>query len=384
MEFSNKLEDTKKDIITEDSQAKEHEDGRGDTGKVYPYDPTKTDIDIREDKQSIYQFMRQYDREQLVIDPEYQRNLVWKPKQKSRFIESIVLNFPLPPFYVNQQLDGRYVIIDGLQRTTALHDFINNKFALSDLEALPSLNNLYFKDLTSPYQAKIEDKNLMLYVIKPSVPIEVVYELFDRINTGGTPLNRQEVRNCIFLGRATELLKELSKQDYFSRAIDNGVSSTRMKDREVILRYLAFKIFDYKKDYKGDLSAFLEEAMKKINDLKKMGEDEIEILKQDFKRVMELSYDFFENRNFRYPIIDKEGNIASRGFINTSMFESISYFFSNNTDDFLRTHRERIIQNYDELLKNQTYFNAVRFSTGSKVKVIDRFKLAQEILSKVD
>lgn len=238
--------------------------------------------------------------------------------------------------------------------------------------------------MTGAYQAKIEDKNLMLYVIKPSVPIEVVYELFDRINTGGTPLNRQEVRNCIFLGRATELLKELSKQDYFRRAIDNGVSPTRMKDREVILRYLAFKIFDYKKDYKGDLSAFLEEAMKKINDPKKMGEDEIEILKQDFKRVMELSYDFFENRNFRYPITDKEGNFISRGFINTSMFESISYFFSNNTDGFLRTHRERIIQNYDELLKNQTYFNAVRFSTGSKVKVIDRFKLAQEILSKID
>ncbi len=383
MEFSNILEDTKEDVIVEDSQSKKLEDEHGDRGKIYPYDPTKTDIDIREDKQSIYQFMRQLDRKQLII-PEYQRNAVWKPKQKSRFIESIILNFPLPPFYINQRTDGYYLIIDGLQRTTTLHDFINNKFALSDLEALPSLNNLYFQDLTSAYQAKIEDKNLMLYVIKPSVPIEVVYELFDRINTGGTPLNRQEVRNCIFLGRATELLKELSEQDYFRRAIDNGVSSTRMKDREVILRYLTFKIFDYEKDYKGDLSAFLEEAMKKINDQKKMGEEEIEILKQDFKRVMKFSYEFFENRNFRYPIIDKDGKTTSRGFINTSMFESISYFFSINTDSFLRTHKERIIQNYDELLKNQDYFNAVRFSTGSKAKVIDRFKLAKEILGKVD
>jgi hypothetical protein len=367
-------------IIEEDVQAGKLEDEKGDKSRPYPYDPTKVDIDIREDKQSIYQFMRQYDQKKLVIDPDYQRNLVWKPHQMSRFIESIVLNFPLPPLYVNQQIDGRYVIIDGLQRTTTLHKFVNDEFVLSDLVALEKLNGKKFSDLPDEYKAKIEDKNLLLYVIKPSTPIEVIYELFDRINTGGTPLNRQEVRNCIYLGKATDLLKELSKADYFRKAIDNGVSSTRMKDREVVLRYLAFKMFDYEKDYTGDLSEFVENAMKNIN---KMGEEEIEILRQDFKRVMKLTFEFFGKRNFRFPIINKDGN-TSRGFINTSMLESVAYFFSIKSDDFLRTNKDKIIENFDELLKTLTYIDAVRFSTGSKFRVVNRFRLAQEILGKID
>lgn len=375
------LETEATDIIEKDEQAQKIEEEQGDKLREYPFgDPTKVDVDIREDKMSVFQYMRDYDRQRLLIDPEYQRNLVWKPFQMSRFIESILLGFPLPPFYVNQTVENKLVIIDGLQRTTTLHKFVNDEFALTDLKTLPKINGQKFSELPDAYKAKIEDKNIQLYILKPSTPIEVVYELFDRINTGGTPLNRQEVRNCIFLGKSTQLLSELSKEDYFRQAIDKGVSPTRMKDREVVLRYLAFKIFDYEQDYTGDLSEFLENAMKRIN---KMGEEEIEILKQDFKRVMKLSYDFFGNRNFRFPILDNEDQVKSRGFINTSMFESVAYFFSVNTDDFLKRNKEKIIQNFEKLLNHADYEDAVRFSTGSKSKVIKRFQLAQEILGKV-
>ena len=137
----------------------------------------------------------------LIIDPDFQRNLVWDQEQKSQFIESIILNFPLPPFYINQRNDGKYNIVDGLQRTTTMHAFVNDQFRLQDLEALTYLNGCNFSDLkklNSDYQTKIEDKKLTIYLIKPSVSIKVVYDIFKRINTNGTPLNRQEVRNCIF------------------------------------------------------------------------------------------------------------------------------------------------------------------------------------------
>ena len=113
-----------------------------------------------------------------------------------------------------------------------------------------------------------------------------------------TNLERQEVRNCIFSGKSTKLLKELSEQEYFRRAIDNGISPKRMKDREIILRYLAFTIFDYEKDYQGDLSNFVEKAMKKIN---LMSDAEIEVLKINFEQVMNLTFDFFGDKNFRLP-----------------------------------------------------------------------------------
>ncbi len=365
-------------IIVNDSDNTE-EDSGSDQPKKFPYNPEIADVDIREDKFSIYQYMRFYDQKRLVIDPDYQRNLVWKLHQKVRFIESIILGFPLPPFYVNQQRNGDYTIIDGLQRTTALHEFVNNEFPLKDLKQLPDYNNKKFSELPSAIRAKIEDKNLMLYVLKPSVSTQVIYELFDRINTGGTPLNQQEVRNCIFLGNSTKLLKELSEMEVFKKAIDNGVSDKRMKDREIVLRYLSFKIFDYEKDYKGDLDDFLGNTMRKIN---QMQPEELLALKEDFVRVMDLTLEFFGKENFRFPILDKD-NKLNRGFINTSLMESIAYFFSKYSDDFLKTNKEKIIENMNILLKNEIYRNATKTSTASKRNVIDRFTLAEEILGKI-
>jgi uncharacterized protein with ParB-like and HNH nuclease domain len=212
--------------------------------------------------------LRKYDTDKLIIDPDFQRNVVWELDKKSKFIESVILNFPLPPWYLNQTKEGKQIIVDGLQRATALHEFVNDKFKLSGLEALTRLNGYTFselKKLPDDYQTRIEYKKLYVYFIKPSVPVKVVYDIFNRVNTGGTKLERQEVRNCIFSGKSTKLLKQLSEKEYFIKAIDNGVSPKRMKDRKVILRYLAFKLFDYEKDYQGDMSDFVEIAMKKIN-----------------------------------------------------------------------------------------------------------------------
>jgi hypothetical protein len=134
------------------------------------------------------------------------------------------------------------------------------------------------KELSGDYQTRIEDKKNYIYLIKPSVPVKVVYDIFNIINTGGTQLERQEVRNCIFSGKSTKLLKQLSEKESFKKAIDNGVSPKRMKDREVILRYLAFKLFDYEKDYQGDLSDFVEEALKKINLMDECKRDQNKLL----------------------------------------------------------------------------------------------------------
>ena len=211
-------------------------------------------------------------------------------------------------------------------------------------------------------------------MIRPSVPSKVVYDIFNRINTGGTNLQRQEVRNCIFLGKSTQLLKELAESDEFKVAINQGISPKRMKDREAVLRYLAFKIFDYEKDYQGDMSNFLEATMKKINTMKS---SEIESLKDDFKRVMKITHKFFGDRNFRLP------TLRGRGIVNMAILESIAYFFSTKDDMFLERYKVQIISNFDKLVQNMYYLEFVKNATSAKHKVVNRFNLVQEILGDI-
>jgi hypothetical protein len=281
---------------------------------------------------------------------------------------------------VNQQKDNSLVIIDGLQRTMALKSFLDkeNGTILTGLLLLPDLNGLKFTELPSHYQAIIESRKLWIYILKPSTPIQIIYELFDRINTGGTPLNRQEVRNGIFTGKGADFLKKLSEQPYFRKAIDNGVSPTRMKDRELILRYLAFQLFDYQRDYEGNMSVFVEKAMKMLN---LMDENVLDQLEQNFKRVMGITFDFFENRNFRVPIFNSNGVQKSRGSIHNAVFESVTSFFATQQTEFLMIHKKQIQENFNKLLQNKSYLEAVETATNRKAKVILRFELAKTILS---
>ncbi len=345
---------------------------KSEEASLYPYDPSNEDLDIRELPQTIFEWIRKYKQGKLIIDPEFQRNLVWDIEQKSRFIESIIINFPLPPIYANEKKDGDLIIIDGLQRTTTLRDYLDNKFPLKGLQALTKLNGKFFEDLDD-LKSKIEDKKFTVYILKPSIPPKVIYDLFNRINTGGTILNRQEVRNCLFQGKSTNLLKTLSEEPYFKEAINHGISPKRMKDREAILRYISFRILDYKKDYKGDMSDFIEKAMMMIN---VMGDSDIEMIKKDFKKVMKLTYSFFGENNFRYFFNEK------KGLVNIALLESVAYFFSICEEKYIIEHKNKILENYyNELLKDPQFEDSIRLTTNNKSKVKMRFDKVQEILS---
>lgn len=361
---------SKKEVIETDKDT-ESEDKSENGGGLYPYDPAYTTIEIGSEPFSIFEYLRQLEKGKIIIQPDFQRNQIWTNIQKSRFIESIILNFPLPPIYLNETKEAQYIVIDGLQRTTALKQFYNEEFALEGIEAIPKYNGLKFKGLSEALQSKFEDKKLTVFVLKPSTPMVVIYDLFNRINTGGTQLNRQEVRNCIFIGKSTKLLKELSEQQYFRDAIDSGVRASRMKDREVILRYLAFRWFDYVNEYSGEMSEYVESAMKKIN---KTEDEVIESFKIDFERVMKWSFTIWGEKNFRIP------TEHTRGTINTAILESVCNYLSSKTDEFLEKNHKVIWANYDKLIGDKRYNEAVTRSTGSKSKVLDRFRLTSEIL----
>lgn len=357
-------------VFARQDQLDDDNDVEYGTGSIYPYDMPE-EVDISEEPQTVFEWMRKLEQRRLIIDPEFQRNRVWKHKQKSQFIESVLLNIPLPPLYVNKRKDGRFIIVDGLQRTATLEEYIKlRNFALSDLKVLRDLNGLRFDQLDPSLQAKIEDKKFFLFVIKPSVPLPMVYDIFHRINTGGTQLSRQEIRNCFYIGPGTRLLKELSEEKSFRLAIDNGISPKRMKDREAVLRCLAFHIFDYRTDYKNDMDAFLNEALTRMNLMdKRLAE-----LANEFERVMRLTYEFWRENNFRLPT--KKG----RGRINIALMESVFSFFSAHSESEIRRNRTAILQQYENLLQDSDYLEAIQFSTGDTRRVKRRFELAETTL----
>ena len=344
-------------------------------GGLYPYDPTKEDIDVREEPQTVYELViRKWDKGLIKIDPEFQRNFVWKRSEMSQFVESIILNFPIPPLYLNQNIKGELIVVDGRQRLTTLRKFLKNEFKLEGLNVLRNLNGKTFDDLGelgNGLQAKIEDKKMLVFLIKPSVSLKVVYDIFYRINTGGTQLARQEIRHSFFQGKSTELLKKLSEKTYFKEAIGNGINPDRMKDREAVLRCLAFRVLPI--DSYITMSSFVEKAMVKINN---MDDIQIETIDRDFERAMKWSYNIFKEKNFRIP------TKQSRGTINMAVMESLISFLSNKTDEFIERNQNIIRTNFDEhLIKESEYINAVQFSTGDKRRVLNRFGLTNEILS---
>ena len=289
---------------------------------IYPID-IEDSIDIKDDKFSVFEYIRKVKDGKIVMNPDFQRNEVWTLEQKSQLIESTMLEIPIPAFYMKKDAQGRLVVVDGLQRTLALRGFLNDDFRLSGLNALDKVNGYTCSEMRKDEKlsnliTRVEDRQLLFYVISKDTPMSIVYDIFNRINTGGTKLERQEIRNCIFIGHSTRLLKELSGEDAFKKAIDYGISPKRMKDREAALRCIAFTVLDYKKTYVRSMDDYLERAMRKIN---KASLIEVEDIKKSFLKTMEETWRVFGLTNFRIP------SDYTRGRINIAVMETIYYVF---------------------------------------------------------
>lgn len=343
---------------------------------IYPIDIEDT-IDIKDDKFSVFEYIRKVNDGKIVMNPDFQRNEVWTIEQKSQLVESTMLEIPIPAFYMKKDAQGRLIVVDGLQRTLALRDFLNDSFRLYGLNALNKVNGYTCSEMRkdeklSNFITRVEDRQLLFYVISKDTPMSIVYDIFNRINTGGTKLERQEIRNCIFIGHSTRLLKELSGEIAFKEAIDGGISAKRMKDREAALRCIAFTILDYKKTYVRSMDEFLERAMRKINKLSLV---EVEDIKKRFLSIMKQTLHVFGMANFRIP------SDYTRGRINIAVMETIYYVFYKKAELGQTIDNNLMRQSFQTLLKDSEYLDAVRNSTGSPYKVTTRFELARKIFN---
>ena len=331
---------------------------------------------------TVFELKRKYDNanRRIVLDSDFQRSDVWTLTQKAELVESIFMGLPLPIFYFNQDKLGRLIVVDGRQRLTALFEFMSDKWALKGLKVLKELNGKKFSDFEPLLQSQIEDYQIQAHVIQPPTPDRIKFDIFDRVNRAGTQLNKQEIRNALYQGKSTKLLKDIAKTEIFKTATDKAfVNSTRMKDKYIVLRFLAFKFYldskekifgrDYK--YTDDIDELLGLTMEKINE---MADEKIAQIYQYTVRALENTVEIIGENAFRLEYVN-----GKRSPINMNVFEVLMYMMSKiERTDYVT---QLVLQEKIQFLKKDVNFlDAIGNHRDNSKKVEKRFEMVNAIL----
>lgn len=199
--------------------------------------------------------------EYIDLSPEFQRNEVWHDiNKKSLFIESMLLNIPIPIFYLYSNGNG-LEIIDGKQRLTTIKEFFADKFVLTNMKYLKELNGKKYSDLSGKIRMDLGRYQITFYVLDEHTPKYYLFDIFMRINTGGMPLVAQEIRNIFSKPKVRKLYQSMAGSKSFLDCTDRKIKDDRMQAQELALRFIAL----YKKmDYETDIISFEESSLTKL------------------------------------------------------------------------------------------------------------------------
>lgn len=218
-----------------------------------------------------------YEQKELVISPDFQRLFRWPESKQSQFVESLILELPIPPIYVIEVSDGKYELIDGLQRISSYLHFrgkhptpgTTGALTLVECDVLPVLNGQKYDTLPQALQIKLKRHFIRMEVLRKESDNRLRYHMFKRLNTGGLLLSRQEVRNCtirLLDGTFNEFLKKLAKNGDFVKCMAQLTEEKReqMFMEEYVLRFFALK--NNRAKYVKDIGDFLTEYMESVSD----------------------------------------------------------------------------------------------------------------------
>ncbi|MBW4646916.1 MAG: DUF262 domain-containing protein [Goleter apudmare HA4340-LM2] len=369
------------ELADEETLDEEDNDEEQEEKVSFQYDPEKINIVTREP--TIEQLLRRIDEEALDLAPDFQRQAnIWTLEAKSKLIESILIRIPLPAFYIDATNEDEWVVVDGLQRLSALKQFMIDKsdkrLRLVGLEYLKELNNKTYDELERRYQRRILETQVTVYLIEKGTPLAVKYNIFKRINTGGVPLSNQELRHALNPGQATKILANLASYPEFKRVVNLSESKKkRMDDREFIVGFLAFYLISYQEYEDETRDSFLSKALSKINSLSK---EEITNIEENFKKAMIAAFEIFNDNAFR-----KISNKNKRKFpLNKSLFEVWSINLSRlSIEDIqiLKERKQNLIDTFVKYVDNDADFLASISQVKNKIE--HRFKTVEKIIQEV-
>jgi hypothetical protein len=375
-----------------------------------PFDPASISIEPR--VIAMDALLRRLRQGTIRLAPTFQRKYVWDAVRQSQLIESLMLRIPLPMFYVSANEDGTWDVVDGLQRLTTIRNFIlGGDFDVSDAQNFPlsglefwgdRFDGKYFGEIVSePSNSRIVNNiletEMRFTVINPGTPEEVKRNIFKRINTGGMPLTQQEIRHALYQGLATRLLEKLVQSPAFERAVDYSIDDSRMAGRELVLRFIAFRVIHHAA-FTGDMDKFLSNAMRVINLTPNisdsatykifktspspvMGHLDWGRLEKDFEVAMQRSYDFFGEYAFRKAVSGQR-----RTPVNKALFEAWANILCHLSEEQyakLRGRRELFLLQYKGLLRSDDFDRAISRDSSSIFGVRERYQLLWNLVEDV-
>lgn len=343
---------------------------------------------------SIGELVNMYEQQELIIHPEYQRLFRWTDTQKTALIESILLGIPIPPIFVAEDENGIWEVVDGLQRLSTLVSFFgklksdnvgseantsdedndeeeivntNNKWCLEKGDILKSLEGFNVDSLPLKYVLNIKRSSLRVEILRGQSRVTMKYELFKRLNSNGTKLTAQEIRNAIYRGldsSVNNLVEKLSKNPEFI----NLTSLTKQKkkelyDQELVLRFMAF--YDKNTEINNNTAKILDDFMERsVND----SQFDCAMYEDVFNKTISLLKKLNNASVFKN---------SSKAFV-PAYFEAIMLGTANNIEAY-SNDIALLSDKIKELKKSQEFKQYMGSASNSKKRIERRLEVALSI-----
>ncbi len=345
--------------------------------EVMPYNPD--DIFVENKHFSLFDILEYIKVGDIELSPHFQRHFIWDRTRQSRLIESILLGLPLPSLYMSQYDDGRLTVVDGLQRITTVQRFLDDKLKLTNLEYLSQYNGYYYSELVNGniinilHLRRFRQTQLQCYIIDYRSPQRLKYDLFRRLNTGGKPLNNQEIRNCLSRPFVQDALSRMTEYD-FVVATCGSVRSLRMEDQEVALRFIYFYEQYSESDptglYNGNIETALNECVWRLNNRKQgMLEEYVNAFNQSLRDATSL----FGDDAFRKVFLREDPRFTvKRNQINKLLLVVICVLLAKHRDEYreqIETGRRLTNELAEIISKDMDFFNCITWSTNAKANI---------------
>lgn len=323
---------------------------------------------------SFGEIISMYEREEIIIDPDFQRLFRWDVYQRTRFIESILIGIPIPPIFVAEDENGRWELVDGLQRISTILSFFGilrtlpdkNNWIMCKGDIAKNLENLACKDLPLKFQLNIKRASCRVEIIKWNSVFDMRYELFNRLNTGGSELTDQEIRNAIFRGVSKDFNTFLKRCAEIPEFVSLVQPTERQLEQlymdELVLRFCS--LYDFKEELSDNISQHMTNYMRDI-----VGNSE---------RIPELERVFKETIKILSPI-GKKTFRGSNNVFSTSLFDCVTFGIAKHLPRYLSERTDIIIKKIDELKESESFKKASGSASASKSRIIKRIDVAEEI-----
>ncbi len=299
--------------------------------------------------------------------PSFQRGFVWSLKKASRFVESLLLGLPVPGiFLTKEQKTAKLLVIDGQQRLRTLQYFYGGVFADTGREfALSGVQSEFegatYKSITDEDRRRLNDSILHATIVRQDEPSDddsSIYQIFERLNTGGDLLRPQEIRACIYHGKFNDLLNLLNSNESW-RAIFGPINN-RMRDQELILRFLALYFDD--NNYKKPMKEFLNKYMGNNRDLSHQSEDQIA---QTFVATIDVIHRSLDRNAFK----------PKRAW-NAAVFDAVMVGIAKRVAQGSIHDFEAVRERYQSLLSDESFITASETATTDEENVSRRIAMA--------